>query len=122
MQMDDKDITVNGTPRWRLVIDAVAIGAAVSLAGGFLWLGQWKAQQERNDTQFSEQIEYLTEQVRILTAKPITVEADRRLSVAESRIVANTAAVSDLKVDLNKRLDRLESQNDTILNELRRSR
>lgn len=122
MQMDDKDITVNGTPRWRLVIDAVAIGAAVSLAGGFLWLGQWKAQQERNDTQFSEQIEFLTDQVRILTDKPITVEADRRLSVAESRIVANTAAVSDLKVDLNKRLDRLESQNDTILNELRRSR
>ncbi len=97
-------------------------GVVVAMLGMAFYVGSWKASQEQAQAEMQQQLADLSQQLAAVAARPITSEADRRLSVVESQISAQVLTVSELKVDIGKRLDRLEQQNDTILRELRARR
>lgn len=115
--MAQGDMTITASSR--LWIDG---GIFVAIIGMAFYVGAWKTQQEEDSVALQRQIEELSQQVSALAARPITSEADRRLSVAEAQLAAQALTITEFKVDIAKRFDRLDGQNDLILRELRARR
>jgi hypothetical protein len=83
-------------------------GILASLAGMFFWMGTWKATQEANHEALRGQINLLSQQLTSVSNRPITAEADRRISIIEAR-----------DIDVLRRLDSIEAQNREILHEIK---
>ncbi len=87
-----------------LLIDGALIIALLGLTAS---MASWKGQIE-------EQVTQTRQEIQAIRAIRISPEADRRLSVVEIESVNTQRQIAEMKADLVRRLERIDSKIDRI--------